>query len=118
MPILVAFKMPRVIIGHRQFANTLFDVVQQAMKFIVSYISVVFESDGSIQRKERFGYPLLHNKLVAKGFYLINAIEKYGGDLIRIRRALLDYPEILYGVHESRGGVDGNFYTKAAVFAS
>jgi len=28
------------------------------MKFIVSYVSVAFEFDGSVQRKERFGYPL------------------------------------------------------------
>lgn len=28
------------------------------MKFIVSHISVAFEFDGSVQRKERFAYPL------------------------------------------------------------
>ncbi len=28
------------------------------MKFIVSHISVSFEFDGSLQRKERFFYPL------------------------------------------------------------
>ena len=48
-----------MIIDDRQFTDTLFEVVEQSMKFIVSHISVAFEFDGSIQRKERFGYPLL-----------------------------------------------------------
>jgi ATP-dependent DNA helicase RecG len=45
-------------IDDRQFTDTLFEVVEQAMKFIISHISVAFEFDGSIQRKERFAYPL------------------------------------------------------------
>ena len=52
------FKTPDMIIDDRQFTDTLFEVVEQSMKFIISYISVAFEFDGSIQRKERFGYPL------------------------------------------------------------
>src|SRR4030065_331986 len=52
------FKIPDMIIDDRQFTDTLFEVVDQAMKFIISYISVAFEFDGSIKRKERFGYPL------------------------------------------------------------
>jgi ATP-dependent DNA helicase RecG len=52
------FKTPDMIIDDRQFTDTLFEVVDQSMKFIVSYISVAFEFDGSIQRKERFAYPL------------------------------------------------------------
>ena len=52
------FKTPSMIIDDRQFTDTLFEVVDQAMKFIISYISVAFEFDGSIQRKERFAYPL------------------------------------------------------------
>lgn len=52
------FKTPDMIIDDRQFTDTLFEVVEQSMKFIVSYISVAFEFDGSIQHKERFGYPL------------------------------------------------------------
>ena len=52
------FKTPSLIIDDRQFTDTLFEVVEQAMKFIVSHISVAFEFDGSIQRKERFAYPL------------------------------------------------------------
>jgi len=52
------FKTPSMIIDDRQFTDTLFEVVDQAMKFIVSYISVAFEFDGSLRRKERFAYPL------------------------------------------------------------
>jgi ATP-dependent DNA helicase RecG len=52
------FKTPSMIIDDRQFTDTLFEVVDQSMKFIISYISVAFEFDGSIQRKERFAYPL------------------------------------------------------------
>ena len=52
------FKTPSMIIDDRQFTDTLFEVVEQSMAFIVSHISVAFEFDGSIQRKERFAYPL------------------------------------------------------------
>jgi ATP-dependent DNA helicase RecG len=52
------FKTPAMIIDDRQITDTLFEAVEQAMKFIVSYISVAFEFDGSLQRKERFAYPL------------------------------------------------------------
>ena len=52
------FKTPSMIIDDRQFTDTLFEVVEQSMQFIVSHISVAFEFDGSIQRKERFAYPL------------------------------------------------------------
>ena len=48
------FKTPSTIIDDRQFTDTLFEVADQSMKFIVSHISVAFEFDGSIQRKERF----------------------------------------------------------------
>ena len=159
------FKTPDMIIDDRQFTDTLFEVVEQSMKFIVSYISVAFEFDGSIQRKERFGYPLaaireallnavvhrsytdpndiqikifddkitifspgtffgnisladiqtdnysssLRNKLVAEGFYLINAIEKYGSGFIRIRHELKDYPEVQFDIQEFQGGVMATF---------
>ena len=159
------FKTPSTIIDDRQLTDTLFEVADQAMKFIVSHISVAFEFDGSIQRKERFAYPLLglreallnaivhrdytngsdiqikifddqitifspgafygglsvadtqadnycsslRNKLVAEGFYLINAIEKYGSGFIRIRKALLEYPEIKFKVEEKFGGVMVSF---------
>ena len=159
------FKTPSLIIDDRQFTDTLFEVVEQAMKFIVSNISVAFEFDGSIQRKERFAYPLpalreallnavvhrsytdpsdiqikifddqitifspgtfyggltvaevqgdsyrssLRNKLVAEGFYLVNAIEKYGSGFIRIRKALQDYPEVQFDIAEKFGGVMATF---------
>lgn len=52
------FKTPSTIIDDRQITDTLFEAVDQAMKFIVLHISVAFEFDGSLQRKERFAYPL------------------------------------------------------------
>lgn len=52
------FKTPSVIIDDRQITDSLFEAVGQAMKFIVSHVSVAFEFDGSLQRKERFAYPL------------------------------------------------------------
>ena len=52
------FKTPTMIIDDRQITDTLFEAVEQAMKFLVSHISVAFEFDGSLQRKERFSYPL------------------------------------------------------------
>ena len=165
------FKTPSTIIDDRQFTDTLFEVVEQAMKFIVSHIAVAFEFDGSIQRKERFAYPLaalrevllnavvhrsytdpsdiqikifddkitifspgtfygglsvadiqadnyrssLRNKLVAEGFYLINAIEKYGSGFIRIRKTLQDYPEIDFEIKEFAGGVMVTFAQRGGV---
>ena len=47
----------------------------------------------------------LRNKLVAEGFYLINAIEKYGSGFIRIRKALVDYPEVDFSIEEKFGGI-------------
>lgn len=155
------FKTPDMIIDDRQITDTLFEAVEQAMKLLVSHIQVAFEFDGSIQRKERFAYPLpalreallnavvhrdykdgsdiqikilddrisifspgifyggltvadiqtdnyrssLRNKLVAEGFYLINAIEKYGSGFIRIRKALADYPEVDFTIEEKFGGI-------------
>ena len=52
------FKTPSMIIDDRQITDTLFEAVDQAMKFIVSHINVAFDFDGSLQRKERFAYPL------------------------------------------------------------
>ena len=54
----------------------------------------------------------LRNKLVAEGFYLINAIEKYGSGFIRIRHALKDYPEVQFDVQEFQGGVMATFILK------
>jgi ATP-dependent DNA helicase RecG len=52
------FKTPSMIIDDRQITDTLFEAVEQAMKFIISHVSVAFSFDGSLQRKERFAYPL------------------------------------------------------------
>ncbi len=52
------FKTPTMIIDDRQITDTLFNAVERAMKFLVSHISVAFEFDGSLQRRERFAYPL------------------------------------------------------------
>ena len=52
------FKTPVMIIDDRQITGTLFEAVEQAMKFIVSHINVAFIINGSLQRKERFAYPL------------------------------------------------------------
>lgn len=48
---------------------------------------------------------LLRNKLVAEAFYLTGNIEKYGSGFIRIRKALLDYPEVSFMAEEMCGGV-------------
>jgi len=52
------FKTPSVIIDDHQITDTLFEAVEHAMKVIVSHISVAFEFDGGLQRRERFTYPL------------------------------------------------------------
>ncbi len=52
------FKTSSIIIDDRQITYTLFEAVEQAMKYIIANIRVGFEFDGSLQRKERFAYPL------------------------------------------------------------
>lgn len=52
------FKTPVSIIDDKQITDTLFEAVEKAMKFIISHVSVSFEFDGTLQRKERFAYPL------------------------------------------------------------
>jgi ATP-dependent DNA helicase RecG len=52
------FKTASTIIDDRYITDTLFEAVEQAMKCIVSHISVAFEFDGNLRRKERFAYPL------------------------------------------------------------
>ncbi len=52
------FKTPTMIIDDRQITDTLFEAVEQAMRFMISYIPVSFSFDGSLQRKERLAYPL------------------------------------------------------------
>ena len=52
------FKSPSLIIDDRQITDTLFEAVDQAMRFIISYVPVVFEITGAVPRIERFAYPL------------------------------------------------------------
>jgi ATP-dependent DNA helicase RecG len=51
------FKTPSTIIDDRMMRGTLFDVVDDAMKFILSHIKVAFEITGDIQRREIPEYP-------------------------------------------------------------
>lgn len=51
------FKTASMIIDDRMIRGTLFDVVEDAMKFILSHIKVAFEITGEIQRREIFEYP-------------------------------------------------------------
>ncbi len=155
------FKTPTMIIDDRQITDTLFEAVEQAMKCIVSHIGVSFAFDGSLQRKERFLYPLpalrevllnavvhrnyantsdiqikifddkisffspgtlyggltveelktdtyqshTRNKLIAEAFYLTNNIEKYGSGFLRIRKELEEYPEVIFAIEETGGGI-------------
>ncbi|GJQ48175.1 MAG: ATP-dependent DNA helicase [Candidatus Kuenenia stuttgartiensis] len=52
------FKTQTMIIDDHQITDTLFEAVEQAMKFLVSHVSVAFQFNGSLQRQERFAYPL------------------------------------------------------------
>ena len=159
------FKTPTLITDDRQITDTLFEAVEQAFRFVVSYVPVAFEITGAVHRKERYAYPLaalreallnavvhrdykdgsdiqvkifddkltifspgrlydgltlqelqqdnyrsrLRNKLVAEGFYLTTGIEKYGSGFLRIRQALIEYPEIQLLVEEISGGISISF---------
>ena len=52
------FKTPSTIIDDRMIRGTLFDVVEEAMKFIISHLKVAFEITGDLQRHEIFDYPV------------------------------------------------------------
>jgi len=52
------FKTPSTIIDDRMIRGTLFDVVEDAIKFIISHLRVAFEITGEIQRREIFDYPV------------------------------------------------------------
>ena len=73
------FKTPSMIIDDRQFTDTLFEAVDQAMKFIVANISVGFEFDGSLQRSERF---LTHYRPCGKRCSMLLSIEIIQAHLI------------------------------------
>lgn len=51
------FKTPSTIIDDRMIRGTLFEVADDAMKFILSHIKVAFEITGEIQRREIPEYP-------------------------------------------------------------
>ncbi len=53
------FKTPSLIIDDKMLKGTLFEVVEESMKFIIAHIKVAFEITGeTAERKEIFEYPL------------------------------------------------------------
>lgn len=52
------FKSASTIIDDRMIRGTLFQVVEEAMRFILSHLKVAFEISGTIERKEIYEYPL------------------------------------------------------------
>ena len=52
------FKTPSTIVDDRMIRGTLFEVVEEAMRFIISHLKVAFEITGEIQRREIFDYPV------------------------------------------------------------
>lgn len=52
------FKTASTIIDDRMIRGTLFQVVEESMKFILSHLKVAFEITGEIQRREIYEYPL------------------------------------------------------------
>ena len=52
------FKDDITIIDDRQITNTLFEAVDETMKFIKTYMMVAYEFHGEIQRVEKWDYPL------------------------------------------------------------
>jgi ATP-dependent DNA helicase RecG len=56
----------------------------------------------------------LRNKLIAEAFYLTGKIEKYGTGLLRIRKAMEDYPELSFSLEEVNGGILATFWKKTA----
>ena len=52
------FKDDITILDDRQITDTLFEAVEDTMKFIKTYMMVAYEFDGSIQRIEKWDYPI------------------------------------------------------------
>lgn len=52
------FKTASTIIDDRMIRGTLFQVVEESMKFILSHLKVAFEITGEIERREIYEYPL------------------------------------------------------------
>lgn len=52
------FKTPSTIIDDRMIRGTLFQVVEESMRFILSHLKVAFEIVAEIERREIYEYPL------------------------------------------------------------
>lgn len=52
------FKTPAYIIDDKMIRGTLFDVVEDTMRYIISHLKVAFEFTGATQRNEIFEYPI------------------------------------------------------------
>jgi len=52
------FKTPSMIIDDKIIKTTLFEAVEESMKFILSHLKVAFEFTGEIERVEIFEYPI------------------------------------------------------------
>ena len=52
------FKTPSMIIDDKIIKSTLFEAVEESMRFIISHLKVAFEFTGEIERKEIFEYPI------------------------------------------------------------
>jgi ATP-dependent DNA helicase RecG len=52
------FKTASTIIDDRMIRGTLFQVVEESMKFILSHLKVAFEITGEIEQREIYEYPL------------------------------------------------------------
>ena len=52
------FKTASIIIDDRMIRGTLFQVVEEAMKFIIHQMKVAFEFTGEVRRNEILEYPL------------------------------------------------------------
>ena len=153
------FKSPDTIIDDLVVQGSLFGVLNEALTFIKKHINLSYSFDCSLQRIERWQYPLealrelllncmihrdyknfsdiiikifddkivftnpgnlygnlrvedikrddytsaIRNKLLAEAFYLTGDIERYGTGIVRIRKALLDYPELAFSFEEMGG---------------
>lgn len=52
------FETPSMIIDDKMIRATLFEAVEECMKYIISHLKVAFEFTGEIQRNEIFEYPI------------------------------------------------------------
>lgn len=60
----------------------------------------------------------LRNVLIEESFYLFKEIEKYGSGMVRIRRELMDYPEIELDLFENGNNFDVVFRKRAEIEAT